>query len=163
MSGPVEDRSGRGRLVVLCGLPGSGKTTAARALVADGGVRLCPDDWLVALGLDLWDVDRRARMEALQWELAQTLLASGVLVVVEWGTWTRAEREVLRQGARALGASVELHHLGAPVEELWRRVSARGREDPPITRRDLEEWAQAFEAPDAAERAGYDPPPPASL
>ena len=41
------------RLVLLCGLPASGKTTLAREL-ADlyDAVRLNPDEWELALGID---------------------------------------------------------------------------------------------------------------
>jgi predicted kinase len=45
-----------GRLVVITGLPGSGKTTLAVAL-ADSmpACRMCPDDWMMASGINLWD------------------------------------------------------------------------------------------------------------
>ena len=46
-----------GRLIVLCGLAGAGKTTLAKALEADGAVRMCPDEWLVVLGFDIYDRD----------------------------------------------------------------------------------------------------------
>jgi hypothetical protein len=47
---------------------------------------------------------------------------------------------------------VELVHLDVPVDELWRRIQARGREDPPITRAELDAWSREFERPDDAER-----------
>ena len=59
-----------GRVILLCGLPGSGKTTEARRLVTEGGaVRMCPDEWMHALDIDLWDQPARGRVEALQWSL----------------------------------------------------------------------------------------------
>jgi predicted kinase len=151
------------RLVLVCGLPGSGKTTEAERVAADlGAVRLSPDDWMRALGIDLFDQSARGRVEALQWELAQELLALGTSVVIEWGFWTRAERDTLRDAARRLGAAVELCFLDEPVDVLWERVVSRGREEAwgsrAITRAELEEWAAGFEAPDAAELALYDPP-----
>src|SRR3981081_328861 len=97
------------RLVLLCGLPGSGKTTTARRVAAEtGGVRFCPDDWMTALDIDLFDEATRAKTEAVQWQLAQDLLAWGLRVIIEWGLWSRSERDVLRVRARALGARVEL-------------------------------------------------------
>lgn len=140
------------RLFVLCGLPGAGKTTRARQLAADhDAVRFSPDEWLT----DLWDQPARANVEAKMWELAQELLARGVNVVVDFGSWARAERDELREGARRVGASVELHYLEAPIDELERRVVARAREG--ITRAHLEEWQHAIEVPTPEECALFDP------
>ena len=36
---------------------GAGKTTLAKQLEAEGAVRMCPDEWLVALGFDIYDKD----------------------------------------------------------------------------------------------------------
>lgn len=146
-------------LTIVCGLPGSGKTTAADRIVeATGAARLSPDDWMARLGSSLWEEGLRERIEQLQWRIGQELLQENVDVVVEWGTWGRAERDRLREGARGLGARVELLVLDADDEELWRRISARAAEDPPITREHLAACRAAFEAPTADELALYDAP-----
>jgi predicted kinase len=145
--------------VIVCGLPGAGKTTHARLLARSyPGVRLCPDDWLVELGFEIWDADARRRVEALQLTVATEVLVAGGTAIVEWGTWARVERDTLRSEARRLGARVELHVLDPPLGELWERVRSRGLEDPPITLEQLAEWHSMFERPTADELAGYDPP-----
>jgi len=61
-----------------------------------------------ALSLNIYDEETRGKIEALQWKLAQDLLVLGLTVIIEWGTWGRAERDTLRLEARRLGAAVEL-------------------------------------------------------
>ena len=120
------------RLIIVCGLPGSGKTMHAK-LVEDrlGAIRFSLDEWIDALSLDLYDEGRRGKVEALQWKFGQELLRLGIAVIVEWGTWGRSERDSLRLGTRALGAAVELHYLSAPVDVLFDRIQRRGREGRP--------------------------------
>jgi predicted kinase len=153
------DRPANARLIIVCGLPGSGKTTRARELETRlRAVRLSPDEWMEALDLDLCDEVRRARIEALHWDFGRQLLAHGVSVIIEWGTWGRSERDALRTQARAIGAAVELHVLNAPADELFARIARRGREDPSITRAAVLRWMEIFQAPTAEEMALFDPP-----
>ncbi len=147
----------RGRLVLIAGLPGAGKTTLAMRLATKPGTtRFSPDDWLQALALDLWDSRRRDRIEALQWTLALDLLRLGGSAIVEWGTWGRAERDRLRLEAAAAGAQTELFWLDYPADELFRRILERNAENPPITRAQLDSWVAAFEAPTEDEMALFD-------
>ena len=148
-----------GRLIILCGLPGSGKTTFSKALEAKlGAIGLDADEWMDALGIDLWDEASRAKVEALQWRTAQQLLARGLTVVIAWGTWGRSERDQLRLGARDLGAAVELHYLTATPDELFERVRRRGSEHPPFTRENLLDCIEKIQVPTREESALFDPP-----
>lgn len=151
-------------LIVLCGLPGSGKTTLARRLAAElPAVRLCPDEWLAKLGIDLYDEGARERLEALFREHAYELLSLGQTVILEFGFWAREERDEVRLRARAIGAAVELRYLDVPLDELWRRLKVRNGTGTPdtvvITRAMIGQWADQFEAPDQDERALFDAPP----
>ena len=157
MTRPMEELRTGGKLIIVCGLPGSGKTTYARELEEKlHAVRFCPDEWMATLSLDLWDDSRRADIERLQWEFGQQLLAYGLSIIIEWGTWGRSERDELRLRARELGASVELHYLPASVDLLVERVKRRCMEHPAITREQLVHWAEIFQAPATEEMALFD-------
>src|SRR5215472_16297286 len=154
------ERSGAGpRLIIVCGLPGSGKTTHAKLLESGlRAIRFCADEWMDALSLDLYDEGRREKIEALQWRLGRNLLARGLTIIIEWGTWGRSDRDTLRLGARAVGAAVELHYLSAPSDVLFDRIQRRGMEDPPIERNAVSRWFEMFQAPTPEEMALFDEP-----
>jgi predicted kinase len=146
----TDDQRPRAELYVVVGLPGAGKTTRARALAREhAAVRLNPDEWMTDLGVDLFDEPFRARLERR---------AAGGRVVVEFGSWTRAERDELLALGRAAGARVELHVLDPDVEELWRRLAERNQRpgEAVIDRATLESYLPSWHRPEADELAGYD-------
>src|SRR5260370_7518703 len=105
---PLMERTGIGaRLIIVCGLPGSGKTAHAKLLEGRlHAIRLSPDEWMDALSLDLYDEARREKIETLQWKFGQELLALGLTVIIEWGTWARSERDTFPLGPRPLAPPV---------------------------------------------------------
>lgn len=149
------------RLVLICGLPASGKTTLARELAPKiPAIRLDKDQWTMQLGLDVWDEKFRVRLEEQLWTLTQELLARGQSVILEWGHWARVERDEKRLGARALGVGVELHHLDAPLDQLIERAQRRNTSGEwsaaPMTRSHFEQWATIFQPPDKEELALFE-------
>src|ERR1035437_4708912 len=160
MSG--SDRRNDARLVLLCGLSCSGKTTLARQIKAvTGAVVFSRDEWMIELQIDLWHEEFRVRLEQTMWGLAIDLLERGVSVVLDYGYWARTERDEKRLTARQLGVNVELHSLDVPIEELVRWVNERNgsggwKNTAPITREHLLRWSEIIEPPDPAELALFD-------
>ncbi|HEY1740656.1 MAG TPA: ATP-binding protein [Acidimicrobiia bacterium] len=151
------------RLVLICGLPASGKSTLARRLASEiPAVRLDKDEWTTQLGADVWDDQFRVRLEHQLWMLTQELLVHGQSVILEWGHWAREERDEKRLEARALGVGVELHYLDAPLEELIERAEGRTASGEwtaaPMTRAHFEEWATIFQPPGEEEMRLFDAP-----
>jgi predicted kinase len=146
------------RLYLVVGLPGAGKTTRARQLAAStGAIRLCPDEWLDALGVSLIDYDFRFKLEPQMLRLGEELLRAGLAIIVEFGSWTLRERETIRQLGVRTATPTELHFMDAPIDELIRRVQQRGGDHAQfLVDKVLLEYAAAFERPSADEVAGFD-------
>jgi predicted kinase len=151
-------------LILICGLPGSGKTTTAKQLeFSRSALRLCPDEWIASILADVTDaveLDRlRTPVESVQWEVAKRALVLGINVILENGFWSQEERTRYRTQAESLGASVELIYLQVNRDELWARLSKRNenlhagvffvRED------QLDLWLSWFEPPTADEINRY--------
>jgi predicted kinase len=139
-------------LFLICGLPGSGKTTVAKRLEAENGaLRLSPDEWMARIVGTGYDEAKRAEVEGVQWEIAQRVLALGVSVVLESGFWSGAQRRDFRARAAELGADSKLIFLDVPLDQLIERVAKRNVSLPPgsfpIEAADLEVWAARFERP----------------
>lgn len=150
----------------MCGLPCSGKTTLAKQIERErSALRLTPDEWITRLfGADL-SVEAldaaRDPVEEMLWELAARLLALGVDVILDFGFWSRVERNEFRSRAARLGARSELHYLVVPEETLLMRLANRNAQQPPgtfqIDETRLRGWSQLFEPPAGEELLPRDP------
>lgn len=143
-------------LHMICGLPGSGKTTLAHRLERDvPALYLNADVTLKTLqgngrGPDL-DV-LRDRVEAMLESVALRVLELGTNVVLDNGFWARAQRRELRARVEAIGCTARIYYLDVPLEVLWRRIELRNL-DPdntsfPIDYDELANWARLIEPPE---------------
>lgn len=93
----------------------------------------------------------RDPVEAALWDLAARLLTLGVDVILEYGFWSRQEREDFRARAEWLGARSELYFADASEQELLRRLAIRNANLPPgtfwIDEARLRGWVGLFERP----------------
>jgi predicted kinase len=109
-------------IILLCGLPGSGKTTLATQLARDRpALRLGEDDWMVQLFASAdghGDAEREA-IKQVQWEIATQVARFGVDVVLDWGYWSRQERDDYRARVRRPHLNRRFEHPRPPARG-WR-------------------------------------------
>lgn len=143
-------------LHLMVGLPFSGKTTLARKLEYErSALRLTPDEWHVRLfGQDAREPEHDARhslIEAMLWNIASRALELGANVILDFGFWTREEREDFRSRAKKLGASSEVHFLDVSEEELLRRLEVRNSQPSQesffISAEMITPWVACFQKP----------------
>jgi len=128
------------RVVLLCGLAGSGKTTYAQALEAAGHVRLSIDEEIWSrfgrFGID-YEPARYAELSAVAEEALReklvALVEQGRDVVVDFSFWQRAARDHYKGLVEGAGGSWCLIYLKVDQVLLRRRLlerSAAGFEEP---------------------------------
>ncbi|MBK7952047.1 MAG: AAA family ATPase [Deltaproteobacteria bacterium] len=167
-------RPPRARLVITCGLAGSGKTTVSGALVeALGAVRIRSDVERKRLaGLEararsaspigggLYDREGSARTYAQLESLARSLLAAAQSVVVDAAFLDRSDRDRFRALAKETGVDFAIALCEAPVEVLRGRIAARlaaGRDASEADAAVLEHQLERYAPPAGEELAAVVP------
>ena len=151
-----------GRVHLLYGLAGSGKTTLARVLAADGNaVRFTLDEWMIrlypSLSFDSAEYGRLTEVvKDLIWSLAGQVLCTGTDVVLDWNSWSRARRAWAIRRAAEVSAPVVLHRLGASVEQASAQAAQRARDQRTIyahsiSQQDNEHLTSIMESPSEEE------------
>jgi predicted kinase len=157
-------------LYLTVGLPGTGKTTAARRIEEEqGALRLTKDEWMKALyGRD----NPASASDVIEGRLIQLGLRAlrlGLDVVLDFGLWSRDERSALRQAAADVGAAVVICYFGLTAAEQRKRLDKRQAEAPhetwPMSDQELAAWAAKIDIPAPGELDGSEPigDPPAGF
>ena len=149
-------------LFLTVGLPGTGKTTAARRLETEQQtIRLTKDEWMKALYGHENPPSAQAVIEGRLIEVGLRALQLGNDVVIDFGLWGRDERSALRQAAADVGAIVKMHYFTLSATEQRRRLARRQAEAPhsswPMSDEELSEWAADFDIPTPGELDGSEP------
>jgi predicted kinase len=115
---------------LIYGYLGAGKTTFARQLERDiPAIRFSHDEWMVRLYGDDPPIEQFAifywRIHEQVEEIWLRCLELGLDVVLDFGFWTRQERDETRAKIIALGAEARLYRLTCPEDEAWRRIEKR--------------------------------------
>jgi predicted kinase len=115
---------------LIHGYLGAGKTTFSRRLEREtSAIRFTHDEWMQKLyGDDPPEqqfADYAARVFSLMEEMWHRCLHVGADVILDFGFWTRAERDRTRTCIIELGADFRLYRLACPDSVAWERIQAR--------------------------------------
>jgi len=152
----------RPTLFLTVGLPGTGKTTAARRIeVEEKALRLTKDEWVKALYGLANPPSASDVIEGRLIEIGLRALQLGINVVIDYGLWGRDERSALRAAAADLGAAVQMRYFELTPAEQRRRLDRRQDEEPHTTwhmsDEELAAWGEVISIPTAGELDGSEP------
>ncbi len=115
---------------LIHGFLGAGKTTFSRRLAHEtGALRFSPDERMTQLHGDDPPADRFSLFHAsimagleTEWIAA---IRSGHDVILDYGFWTRAERDAIRHRISTLAASPRLYDVRCPEATARQRIRLR--------------------------------------
>lgn len=109
------------KLLMLKGLPGSGKSTYARELAKNGYVRVNKDDLRAMLNDGKWSKTNEKFVIAVRNAIVTNALAEGKSVVVDDTNFSERHRSFLSQLAKDMDATFETKFFDVPLEECIKR------------------------------------------
>ncbi len=150
------------KVIMTCGRICSGKSTYARKLRAEiGGVILSIDELMLdILGGETGDKhDEYVRhTQDYLYKKSVEIASAGTDVLLDWGFWSKSEREYAREFYRIHGIICEFHYISVDDAEWKRRIEKRntevmnGRSDAYFIDEGLAaKFERLFEVPDRSE------------
>ncbi len=120
------------KVIMTCGKICCGKSTYARKIQENrNAVILSIDEITLAMfpeGAGEMHDTYVSRAEQYLLALSLQILRSGTDVILDWGLWTRAQRDRLRAFYTGHGVKNEIHYLRLSPEEWERRIRGRNAE-----------------------------------
>jgi predicted kinase len=154
---PVLESSMNPIVYLLCGLPGSGKTTYATKLEEEGAVRLTLDEELFKLhGRELpegtYPEAEKETKELLTNRLIE-YLKEGKSVVLDWGFWKKEERDRIKILVLEHGGEPRLLHFKVDMNEQLNRTQGRDlSKNHQMDAAMLAEFSKRFEEPEGEDQ-----------
>lgn len=120
------------KVYILCGKICSGKSTYSQKLrKSQKAVILSVDDITLTLlgqnGGDTLDVYVE-KLEQYFFQKSVEIVETGINVILDWGFWTKAERDFAKEFYNSHGIEYEFHYISINDEEWYRRLDKRNND-----------------------------------
>ena len=117
---------------ILCGKICSGKSTYSQKLrKSQKAVILSVDDITLTLlgqnGGDTLDIYVE-KLEQYFFQKSVEIVETGINVILDWGFWTKAERDFAKEFYNSHGIEYEFHYISINDEEWYRRLDKRNND-----------------------------------
>ncbi len=120
------------KVIMMCGVCGSGKTTYAKQKEKEGYIRLSIDEemWNIygQKGVDYPEEQYDELSDKVEHILRQkmiSLIKDEQNVVVDFSFWNKDNRNLYKNIIENTGGAVELVYMKASIELLWNRLQKR--------------------------------------
>ena len=120
------------KVYILCGKICSGKSTYSQKLrKSQKAVILSVDDITLTLlgqnGGDTLDIYVE-KLEQYFFQKSVEIVETGINVILDWGFWTKAERDFAKEFYNSHGIEYEFHYISINDEEWYRRLDKRNND-----------------------------------